>query len=174
LDSLSDEKLVISACSGDKAAQTTIVKRHYRGVFMRCLGLLGNTHDAEDIAQEVMLKAFAEMHKLREHSKFASWLTTMARNMCINYIRRQVHLKKVLQQNVPQTDTSTNEYAELHSAIEKLSDEQRIPLVMYYLENKDVKAIARQLDVSASAVYQKLRTATAQLHILLVKQGVNK
>ena len=171
---LSDEKLVISACSGNKAAQTAIVKRHYRGVFMKCFGLLGNAHDAEDIAQEVMLKAFAEMHKLREHNKFASWLSAMARNMCINYIRRQVHLKKVLQENVPETNTPTNEYAELHRAIEKLPGEQRVPLVMYYLEDKGVKVIAKELDASTSAVYQKLRTATTQLHEILVKQGVKR
>lgn len=92
----------------------------------------------------------------------------------INYIRRQVHLKKVLQENVPETNTPTNEYAELHRAIEKLPGEQRVPLVMYYLEDKGVKVIAKELDASTSAVYQKLRTATTQLHEILVKQGVKR
>ena len=48
LENCSDEKLVAGARRGEKSAYAVLVKRHYRGVFAVCLGVLGNVHDAED------------------------------------------------------------------------------------------------------------------------------
>lgn len=171
---VSDDKLVFHACRADAGARAELVKRHYKGVFMKCFGILGNVHDAEDAAQEVMLTAFSKLHKLRERDKFAAWVITIARNTCINYFQKKVYLKKILEENAGKSESSTNEFVELHLAIGKLPSEVREPLVMYYLQAKGVKVIAEELAMSASSVYQKLKTATVQLHELLVEQGVRK
>lgn len=171
---VSDEKLVFLACRHDAGARAELVKRHYKSVFMKCFGILGNVHDAEDAAQEVMLTAFSKLHKLRETDKFAAWVITIARNTCINYLRKKVRLRKMLEKKVSESETSTNEFPELHLAIGELPSEVREPLVMYYLQEKGVKTIAEDLQTSASAVYKNLKKATVQLHELLVEQGVRK
>jgi RNA polymerase sigma-70 factor (ECF subfamily) len=53
-----DESVVRACQQDDKSAYAVLVKRHYREVFALCLGILGNLHDAEDVAQEAMLKGF--------------------------------------------------------------------------------------------------------------------
>jgi RNA polymerase sigma factor (sigma-70 family) len=59
----------------------------------------------------------------------------------------------------------------LQQAIEKLPQESRLPLVMYYFGNESVKEVAEKLNLSSSGVYQRLKTATKELHKLLTKQG---
>ena len=95
---VSDEKLVFLACKADAGARAELVKRHYKGVFMKCFGILGNAGDAEDAAQEVMLIAFSKLHKLRETDKFGAWVITIARNTCINYFQKKVRLRKMLEE----------------------------------------------------------------------------
>ena len=53
-----DMDLVVASRQGDKGAYAVLLERHYRHVFAVCLGILGNLHDAEDIAQDAMLKGF--------------------------------------------------------------------------------------------------------------------
>jgi RNA polymerase sigma-70 factor (ECF subfamily) len=56
LDARLDENVVRACRQGDSDAYAVLVNRHYRHVFALCLGVLGNIHDAEDIAQDAMLK----------------------------------------------------------------------------------------------------------------------
>ena len=144
---------------------------HKRAAFA---GILGSVHDAEDIAQEAMLKGFTDIGKLREPGRFGPWLVKIARNLCINLIRRQKRGEKALAENAQtaiQPGPVASENDRLEQAIEKLSQEVRLPLVMYYLDGQNVKTVAQKLNVSRSGVYQKLRTGIKQLHELLTDQG---
>lgn len=51
---LSDEQLVEASRAGDKEAYAALANRYYERVFIRCLGMLGNVHDAEDITQDAV------------------------------------------------------------------------------------------------------------------------
>lgn len=169
-----DENLVAAAAAGDRDARAVLVRRHYERVFIVCLGMLGSVHDAEDIAQEAMLKGFTDIRKLRDPRRFGPWLVKIARNLCINLIRRQRCGEKVLAENAQraiQPQSVAGENDRLEQAIEKLPQEVRLPLVMYYLDGQNVKTVADKLNVSRSGVYQKLRTGIKQLHELLTDQG---
>jgi RNA polymerase sigma-70 factor (ECF subfamily) len=171
LNEPSDENLVRASRLGDKEAYAMLAKRHYKHVFVVCLGMLGRVHDAEDTAQEAMLKGFVNMRDLKKPSRFGSWIVTIARNECISLIRRRDYASKlVTQQNVP-VDDELVPYQSLQRAIEQLPPENRLPVVMYYFDGESVKDVARKLNLSRSRVYQRLKTATEQLHRLLKKQG---
>lgn len=167
----SDENLVVAGCAGDSGAYATLVRRHYKHVFLVCLGILGNAHDAEDIAQDAMIKAFEQIRRLRDGAQFGRWVAKIAKNLCLNLVRRRMCAKKAVEQKTAQLTQNVAENDNLQQAIEKLPREFRLPLVMYYFDGQSVKTVAERLNMSTSSVYLRLRTATKQLHEILVKQG---
>jgi len=171
LNDHSDEKLVAESRNGDKDAYAQLVERFYRQIFLVSLGVIGNVEDAEDAAQEVILKGFLEISKLRNSSHFGPWITRVARNLCINIVRRKQRSKEILKEKAKQPERKPLQNDNLQLAIEKLPMEIRLPLVMYYFDGQSVRKVAENLDVSTSAVYVKLREAIKELHRILADQG---
>jgi RNA polymerase sigma-70 factor (ECF subfamily) len=171
LSELADENLVDAACAGDRVAYAVLAKRHYERVFVMCLGMLGRVHDAEDVTQEAMLRGLLNIRTLRDSSQFGSWIMKIARNHCVSVIRRRRHARKFAAEKPAPPDPTLIPYESLQRAIEKLPPESRQPLVTYYFAGESVKQVAERLEMSRSAVYQRLRAATKQLHKLLIKQG---
>ncbi len=167
----SDEKLVADSRNADKSAYALLVKKYYKQIFIVCLGVVGNIEDAEDAAQEVILKGFMEISKLRNSSHFGPWITRIARNLCINIVRRKQRSREIAEEKAKQPDKRTEQNDNLQLAIEKLSMEIRLPLVMYYFDGQSVQKVAESLDISTSAVYSKLREAIKELHRILAGQG---
>jgi len=167
VDDRSDEILVAASCKGDKSAYSILAERHYRHVFAMCFGMLADIHDAEDIAQDAMLKGLLKIAELREGEQFGRWILRIAANLCIDLLRRQKRVKLATAEHPAQSRQTTNDNHDLHWAIGRLPKELRVPLVMYYFENKNAKAIAERLNISHSGACQKIRTARQQLHELL-------
>jgi len=167
----SDENLVVASRAGDNGAYAVLAKRYYKCVFVVCLGMLGSIHDAEDIAQETMLKGLLNIRALRDSSQFGSWIIRIAKNHCINFIHRRKRANKLIAQKSAPPDQTPIPYQRLQQAIEKLPQETRLPLVMYYFGSESVKEVAEKLNLSRSAIYQRLKTATKELHKILTKQG---
>jgi len=169
-----DETVVRACRDGDKAAYATLVKRHYRRVFAVCLGVLGNVHDAEDIAQDAMLKGFLKIQKLGSGQQFEAWILRIAKNLCIDFLRRQKRIKPLAAEQLIQPRETTNENHDLEQAIRRLPQELRLPLVMYYFDKKNAKAIAEKLNISHSGACQRIRTARKQLHKMLTERFKNE
>jgi len=167
VDDRSDENLVAQSCKGNKNAYAVLVQRHYRHVFAMCFGMLANVHDAEDIAQDAILKGMSKIAELREGIQFGRWILRIAGNLCIDLIRRRKRIKHLCAESPAIAQQAINENHDLHGAIKKLPKELRVPLVMYYFENKNAKAIAERLNISHSGACQKIRSARQQLHELL-------
>jgi RNA polymerase sigma-70 factor (ECF subfamily) len=96
LDERSDRDLVIASCGGDRTAYAGLVRRHYGHVFLVCLGVLGNTHDAEDVAQDAMIKGFEQIRQLRDGDQFGGWVVAIARNLSINQLRKRRTTEKAM------------------------------------------------------------------------------
>ncbi len=171
MDERSDKKLVEAARAGDKEAYAALVRKYYRHVFLVCMGMLGNIADAEDVAQDTLIQGFVKIAKLRDGSKFGPWITQIAKNLCVNLGRKAKRSRKALQEKAELPQEASRQNDHLHLAIEKLPQEVRLPLVMYYFNGRSVKAVAEKLQISPAGVYVRLRTATQQLHEMLVKQG---
>jgi RNA polymerase sigma-70 factor (ECF subfamily) len=167
LDDYSDDILVEASRRGDKQAYSMLVKRHYRYVFAVCLGMLANVHDAEDIAQDTMLKGFLKIRRLYRGERFDLWVLRIARNLCVDYLRRKKHAKNFAQQVRNNSTRPSDEAGHLHDAIEQLSQEYRVPLMMYYFDNRSAKTIAQKLNISHSGACHKIRTARRKLYNLL-------
>ena len=172
-ESLDDS--VVRACQqDDKSAYSVLVKRHYKDVFALSLGILGNLHDAEDVAQEAMLKGFLKIKKLDKHEQFKTWILRIAKNLCLDLLRRRKCIKAITTKQPMQTGQRTIEDHNLQESIRRLPQELRVPLTMYYFDGKNAKTIAEKLNISHSGACQKLREARKQLHELLRERENNE
>ena len=167
MDDYSDDILVEASRRGDKQAYAMLVKRHYRYVFAVCLGILANVHDAEDIAQETMIKGFLKIKRLYRGERFDLWVLRIAKNLCVDYLRRKKRAKNVREQIRNKSTISSDDSGQLHEAIAQLPQEYRVPLMMYYFDNRSAKTIAEKLNISHSGACHKIRTARKKLHDLL-------
>jgi RNA polymerase sigma-70 factor (ECF subfamily) len=158
----------------DKAAYATLVGRYYRHVFALCLGMLANVHDAEDVAQETMLKGLLGLRKLAKPQQFESWILRIARNLCIDLLRRRNRIKRLPIKPEPVSPTGAHENHDLEAAIARLPQELRLPLTLFYFEHKDAGSIARMLKISSSLAYERIRTARHELHRLLTERGTHE
>jgi RNA polymerase sigma-70 factor (ECF subfamily) len=133
--------------------------------------VLGSIEDAEDAAQETMLKGYMQLERLRDNSQFRPWMTKIARNLCINLVHRKQRGRQIIADRVmgPVKVQSRND--KLQQAIKNLPLEIRQPLVMYYFDGRSVESVASDLNISMSAVYSRLRSAIKELHRLLGAQG---
>jgi RNA polymerase sigma-70 factor (ECF subfamily) len=156
---------------GDKGAYALLVRRHFKHVFIACLGVVGNVEDAEDATQEALLKGFVQIKKLRDSSQFGPWVAKIARNMCINLVRKKRRGRQIIADKVTQPSRTQSENDSLQKAIDSLPLEIRLPLVMYYFDGRSVQTVANSLNMSTSAVYSRLRTAIKELHRQLAGQG---
>lgn len=166
MDDRSDESLVTCCWQGDKNAYASLVKRYYRIVFAVCLGVLGNVHNAEDIAQDAMLRGFLKIQQLRNGGKFETWILRIAKNLCFDFARRQKRIKPLSDQ-VKKSPGEHSENLDLQQSIRRLPLELREPLVMYYFDGKSTKIIGEKLGISPSGICRKIRKARKELHILL-------
>ena len=162
-----EKKLAASCRSGDNSAYAGLVKAYSPRVFAICLGMLGNSHDAEDIAQHALVKGFSEIRQLRGSECFGVWIVRIARNLCIDLIRRRKRERIAFAESAAARVSSSKEYPELRAALVKLREEYRMPLMLYYFDGRSTKNIAEALGISQGAVQIRLTRARKQLRKLL-------
>lgn len=167
---ISDNAAVEAAQKGDREAFSCLVTQYSRYVFAVCYGILRSRHDAEDMTQQTFLKAFTSIRKLRHGAKFSPWIGRIARNLCIDFLRRQENRSASLEdlpEAVGQMDPVNPEYKELEDAVARLDERYRLPLLLYYFDGQSVTNVARALGVSRSAVHSRLSRARKELRGLL-------
>ncbi|MBM7573291.1 RNA polymerase sigma factor SigW [Aquibacillus albus] len=74
---------------GDQSAFEEIVAFHQSKVYQICYRLIGNTHEAEDLAQEAFIRAYVNIHSYDDNRKFSTWLYRIATNLTIDRIRKK-------------------------------------------------------------------------------------
>ena len=136
-----------------------------------CLGMLGNIHDAEDIAQQTLLKGLTNINQLRDIEQFGAWISRIAKNMCIDFIRVQTHRRNSVIKRFATSRGISKDYSELKSALAKLPEEYRLALILYYFDGRSTRNIAETLKVSEGAVQTRLSRAKKRLRKLLGNKG---
>ena len=140
-------------------------------VFLVCMGVLASVPDAEDAAQDAMIKGLEKIQQLRQAEQFGHWIVSIARNVSINILRKRSAVGRIAEHVVPNQGARPDSRQDIEEAIAQLPYELRLPLVMYYFDGRSVKAVAEKLNVSTSGVYAKLRMAIRELHGILTAPG---
>src|SRR5918911_2371227 len=85
----SEAQELLAARRNDPAAFEALVRRHQSPLYNFCLRLLGQPDDAADVAQEAFVQLYSHLGQLDPHEPLAPWLFRVARNRCIDLIRRR-------------------------------------------------------------------------------------
>ena len=166
------EKKLVAACrNGDRSAYRDLVKAYSGRIFAICLGMLDNTHDAEDIAQQALLKALTGIKQLRDDEQFGAWISRIAKNLCIDFIRQKKHKQNCIVEPAATSQRDPKEYPELRKALAKLSEDHRLALMLYYFDGRSAKSIGKTFMISQAAAQTRISRARKQLRKLLEAEG---
>src|SRR5918992_1143028 len=84
-----DAALMLRVKQGDRAAFEALVDKYKQPVMNLVFRTLHDATEAEDLAQHVFLQVYKSAHRYEVSAKFSTWLFTIARNLCLNEIRRR-------------------------------------------------------------------------------------
>jgi len=161
-------------------------------VFSTASRLCGNEKQAEDISQEVFLKAYEHFDGLHLSATAGGWLKTVTTNLTLNYLTRHRSRWRLFSELAPATapEFEPAELAEpqpdtlladlsalqqqrlIESAIARLPEQQRLALVLYHFEELSYEEIAAKLHASLSKIKTDIRRARLALLPLLKGSGL--
>jgi len=172
MENISDEKLIRAAQAGDVSAFNDLVGRCRAGIVSELTGLMGNIHDAEDVAQEAFLRSFLKLSTLRAPYSFGGWVRQIARNIARNRLSRDQRFVvlgehhandeySVPVDSVSDANDSQTELALL--AMSRLSSKLRETARLTYLSSYSQKQVARRLRVPLGTVKRRLWESRAKM-----------
>jgi RNA polymerase sigma-70 factor (ECF subfamily) len=164
-----DAQLVEACLEGDRAAYAELIRRHAARVYAVCLAIAGTSADAEDLAQEALVKGFMELDSLRDRERFGAWVATIATNLSRNFARTRANQKRLLaaMPDCPRPDAESS--SAVRRMLWRLPERERILLMLYYFENRSTESIAATLGISTAAVHTRLCRARGELRKLIEK-----
>lgn len=124
--------------------------------------MLGNIHDAEDIAQQALLKGLTDISELRDSERFGAWIGRITKNLCIDFLRRQKYQGNASVEQSSGFDARPQVHDEVRTALAKLPEEYRLVLMLYYFDGRSAKNIAEALVISEAAVHTRMSRARKQ------------
>ncbi|SHK01537.1 RNA polymerase, sigma subunit, ECF family [Tangfeifania diversioriginum] len=179
---MSEAEIIKKLQEGDENAFRQLVEKYQQLVVNTCFGLVHNTEDAEDIAQDVFIEVFRSVHKFRADSKISTWLYRIAVNRSLNFIRdnkRRKWFRSVDETSAPDskdaykisgetdspdTDLENSQRTELlHAAIDSLPKNQRVAFTLNKYEDLSYKEISEVMQVSLSSVESLIHRAKKNL-----------
>lgn len=130
----------------------------------------GDRNEADDIAQEALIKAYIALERYREEQKFSTWLFKIAHNTFLDHRRQWQPSNDIEEASQMLGDLSADEafhYQELYAALNTLSPQEQSTLTLFYLQGYSVKEVAQITDTSVDAVKQQLSRGRNNLRKIL-------
>ncbi len=166
-----DEKLIAMARSGNPGAFETIVDRYQGRLLGFCRQMLGSTEDAEDVLQEVFVNAYRAMLADEREINLRPWLYRIARNRCLNYLRKPKADAQESMDMVPEVDAASTaervhnreEFRQILSDVNKLPETQRAALLLREMDALSYEEIAAAMDTTVPSVKSLLVRARISL-----------
>ena len=172
--SLTDEALIEStrnAPPGDLSAFDQLVVRHREGVVANCRYMTRSEEDAQDLAQEVFVKAFFGLSEFEGRAQFRTWLNRIKVNHCLNFIEKKagkkfVNLDDAELEGTPEFSVppegerdglGDDERERISRVLDALPDTLRIPLILCDVDELPYQEIADVLGIGLSAVKMRIR-----------------
>ncbi|MGN1256399.1 MAG: RNA polymerase sigma factor [Bacteroidaceae bacterium] len=129
---------------------------------------LGNGEDADDIAQETLLKAYISLAEYDERGKASLWLRRIAYTTFLNSVKARVrrplaNLDAVASLSGSSSADEAFRYQELHSALGALAESERTSIVMHYIEGYKVSEVAQVTGQSEAAIKKQLQRGREEL-----------
>jgi RNA polymerase sigma factor (sigma-70 family) len=167
----SDEKLVVLIRRGHHGAFEALVNRYNSRLLAFCRHMLGSTEDAEDVLQEVFTAAFNAICADSRPINARPWLYRIARNRCLNHLRRPQHAGQdsmdVFERDGGATTADTvhtrEEFRQIVSDVQELPESQRTALLLREIDALSYEQIAEAMDTTVPSVKSLLVRARVSL-----------
>jgi RNA polymerase sigma-70 factor (ECF subfamily) len=175
------EQRAVEACRrGEREAFDELVLRYQRGIYRLCYRYVNNHEDANDLTQEVFLRAWRAIGRFRGQSAFSTWLYRIGVNACLNFraARRPVtqELPETLAdpgKGAAQQAQEAQQARQVREAVSRLPEKQRATLILKVYHELTHKEVAQILGSSVGTVKANLFHALGNLRKLVaVEEGV--
>jgi RNA polymerase sigma factor (sigma-70 family) len=173
---LNDNELISRVLKGDQQAYAGLVNRYQNYVFTLALRFTRNREDAEEVSQDIFVKAYRSLADFRGASKFSTWLYTIVNTTCITFLRKkrlEVHSldsEKVFEvadsidsgMRANQVEQKSR-LAMVNNAIEMLNPDDAEILTLFYKGEQTLEEIAGILRIEANTAKVRLHRARTRL-----------
>jgi RNA polymerase sigma-70 factor (ECF subfamily) len=178
---LEDRELVEHACDGNEVAFRVLIERYKKKIYAVALDMTGDHHNAEDISQDVFLKAFRSLSGFRGRASVNTWLYRMTVNACIDRSRKKAW--KAMKPKGALTDDDLHPHERSHErlsdpekelektllqqhirqALDSLTQRERAVFVLRHYHSMPLKEISECLNVTVGTVKSTLFRALKRL-----------
>jgi RNA polymerase sigma-70 factor (ECF subfamily) len=181
---MDDFLLVRSSRQGDRASFSSLIDCYYKGIYRFAFQYTGSFHDADEVCQETFLRAFENIRKLKDDSRFRGWIFTIASNLLRKRIKR-IKREITLDMENPDSftvkltaDRSTQPFETLsakektmiiHEYLQQMPDHMRLVTILILMEGLSQKDAAGILNLSEPSVSRHLEMARKWLKEKLQK-----
>lgn len=180
-----DRELVAAARHGDRAALDLLLRRHYDRIHAVCRRVIGSARDADDAAQEALIKIVRSLHAFDERARFATWAYRVATNAALDELRRRgrrplLHAvdddgeplhAETLDPRAHAPLDAVADHAALDEALRAIPEEFRIAVVLRDVGDLDYAEISQALGVPVGTVKSRIARGRAMLAARLGNRG---
>lgn len=172
----SDMEVIARIMKGDQQAYAELVGRYQHFVFTLALKYCQNREDAEEVAQDVFIKAYKYLADFRGASKFSTWLYTIVNNTCITFLRKKkLDIQSLDNENLfaradnidsgSRADTveQKSKQAMVNEAIALLNPDDAQIITLFYKAEQSLEETAQVLGIEVNAAKVRLHRARARL-----------
>ncbi len=173
---LNDNEIISKVLSGDHQAYATLVNRYQNYVFTLTLRMIKSREDAEEVAQDVFIKAYKYLADFKGASKFTTWLYTIVHNTCISFLRKKkldIHSldnEKVFEAADNQDSgmranmvEQKSKLAMVNESINLLNPDDAQIITLFYKAEQSLEETARILGIETNAAKVRLFRARTRL-----------
>lgn len=159
---------------GDQSAFEDVVSFFQHKIYQHCFRMLGNAHEAEDMAQEAFIRAYVNIHSYDENRKFSTWLYRIATNLTIDRIRKRkpdyfldaeikgtdglnMYSQLAADERLPEEEVQSIELQSyIQEQIAALAPKYRSIIMLRYLEEFSLREISEILDIPLGTVKTRI------------------
>lgn len=180
-----DELLLRRACKGDVQAFEELMQSHESRIYAIALRMMGNREDAQDCAQEAMVRIYRAMGSFKGQSALATWIYRITMNTCLDELRRRkarkvTSLDSLVDNGWSPTDAGdtpeehglrVEKQNALNQAIQSLPDDMRAAIILRDVKGYSYDEIASILDANVGTIKSRISRGREKLREILSKQS---
>jgi RNA polymerase sigma-70 factor, ECF subfamily len=175
-----EEQLIQRAKQGDEAAFNALIDQHREVIFRYAYLIVRDSHTAEDVAQEAVLRIYRYLHRMDETRAFRPWALQITRNLARNHNRSWGRYKQMLAQFINGRETHTSDVealthaqqqaAHLHHAVSHLKADHQDVIYTRYFMGFSVEESAIALSIAEGTVKSRAHRALCELKALIERE----